>query len=272
MNFTVIDTETTNGFDSPLVYDVGWSVVDEKGDVKRCRSFVVEEIFYCKELMAEAFFKDKIPQYEKDIADGKRTVLPLMKIRSMLKADCSDFSVMGLVAHNAKFDYTALSTTIRYITTSRCRFFLPFGIELYDTLKMARSTYWQIDDYCRFCYDNGYITEKTAQPKLTAEVIYRYLNRDNGFAEEHTALEDTLIEKDILADCLARGAVLEPCFERQFVEIFNGKENYYVEMRDAIIGTEIDGRKIIFREDEIPDGAWVVAKWGYYKKGAEKVA
>lgn len=272
MNFLVLDTETTNGFESPLVYDIGWSVCDEKGYIKRCRSFVVSEIFYDSGLMADAFFKDKIPQYNREIEEKKRIVLPLLEIKKLLAGDCRSLSVVGIVAHNAKFDYTALQTTIRYITTSRCRFFFPYGVELYDTLKMARSTYWQIDDYCDFCYENNYITEKMGQPKLTAEVIYRYLNRDNGFIEEHTALEDTLIEKDILADCLRRGAEIEPLFERQFVEIYNGEKNYYVETRTAILGTVVDGKGIIYREDEIPDGAWVVTKWGYYKKGAEKVA
>ena len=38
---------------------------------------------------------------------------------------------------------------------------------------------------------------KTNQPKLTAEIIYRYITNDSDFIEQHTGLEDVLIEKEI---------------------------------------------------------------------------
>ena len=52
----------------------------------------------------------------------------------------------------------------------------------------------------RFCKDNNYLT-KNGKCRFTAEIIYRYLKQDNDFEESHTGLEDTLIEKEILAYC-----------------------------------------------------------------------
>ena len=46
-----------------------------------------------------------------------------------------------------------------------------------------------------------------AQLRFTAEIIHRYLTGNLDFVEEHTGLEDVLIEKDILAYCLANGVV-----------------------------------------------------------------
>ena len=40
---------------------------------------------------------------------------------------------------------------------------------------------------------------KNNQCRYTAEVIYRFIIKDNNFSESHTGLEDVLIEKDILA-------------------------------------------------------------------------
>ena len=41
---------------------------------------------------------------------------------------------------------------------------------------------------------NGFVT-KNGQPKLTAEVLYRYISRDLKFSEKHTGLEDVKIER-----------------------------------------------------------------------------
>ena len=60
MNYIVIDTETTNGFDDPMVYDCGWAVIDKEGRVLKARSYVIADVFCEKELMEDAFFADKI--------------------------------------------------------------------------------------------------------------------------------------------------------------------------------------------------------------------
>ena len=41
----VFDTETTNSIDDPIVYDLGFAVVDEDGTVYETYSFVVADIF-----------------------------------------------------------------------------------------------------------------------------------------------------------------------------------------------------------------------------------
>ena len=64
--FLTFDTETTNGFDSPLVYDIGGAIHDRQGNVMETFSFVIYETFVeLKELMESAYYKEKIPTYEK---------------------------------------------------------------------------------------------------------------------------------------------------------------------------------------------------------------
>jgi DNA polymerase III epsilon subunit-like protein len=206
MNYLVIDTETTNGFDDPLVYDCGWSIVDECGNILKTRSYVVADVFYYeKELMQEAYFADKIPQYLADVANGSRKVAWFKSVRKMLYKDCKRFDVVGIVAHNASFDYRALQTTQRYLTKSKWRWFFPWGVPIWDSLRMSREVFEHDDDYINFCKQNGFCYGKNNnRVRLTAEVLYKYLTNNVDFEESHTGLEDTLIEKEIFLECLKR--------------------------------------------------------------------
>ena len=56
-----LDTETTNGFDDPLVYDLGFAVVDKNGKVYEHYSLVVYETFCkMKDLMKSAVNPEKM--------------------------------------------------------------------------------------------------------------------------------------------------------------------------------------------------------------------
>ena len=196
--FIVIDTETTNDIDFPLCYDIGFAVVDKKGRIYEKFSFVVAEIFFDKELMSSAYFSEKIPQYRKDIKKGKRKVRQIMTIRRILYQVCKKYNISVIMAHNARFDYKSLSLTLRYVTKSKFRYFIPYGVSIYDTLKMSRKFFAKNYRYVQYCKKNGFVT-KNNKPKFTAEIIYRYIIKDISFVESHTGLEDVLIEKEIFS-------------------------------------------------------------------------
>lgn len=199
--FIVIDTETTNSLDDPFCYDVGFAVVDAEGTVYEKHSYVVADIFLDKELMSYAYFADKIPQYWEDIKAGRRTLRRFKTIKMIFADVCKQYNVKKIFAHNARFDYRSLNLTQRFLTSSKYRFFFPFGVEIWDTLKMSRQVLKEVDEYGEFCYSNDYLTKRMCK-RFTAEIIYRFLTGDNTFEESHTGLEDVLIEKEILAYCL----------------------------------------------------------------------
>ena len=99
-----------------------------------------------------------------------------------------------------RFDHGTLNTTERWLTKSKYRYFFPSEYVICDTLKMARDVILKMPTYKRFCIENGYVT-KNGQLRATAEILYRFIKKDNDFVESHTALEDVLIEKEILAYC-----------------------------------------------------------------------
>lgn len=205
--FLVIDTETTNSIDDPFCYDVGFAVVEADGSVVEAHSYVVADIFLDNELMSSAYFADKIPQYWEDIKNGKRQLRRFKTIRSILRDVIQQYEIRYVVAHNASFDYRSLNYTQRLLTSSKYRYFLPWGVEVWDTLKMARQALKSNEQYRQFCIDNGFTYGKEDKPQMryTAEIIHRFLTGNLDFIEEHTGLEDVLIEKDILAYCLANG-------------------------------------------------------------------
>jgi len=203
----VIDTETCP-LDKELqnvdpynmwAYDIGWAVVDKRGNVYRTRSFMNANIFLDeKELMKSAYYANKIPMYWEEIKSGKRVLTSWEKIRKTFLNDVAEYEVKEIYAHNMRFDYGNLNNTMRWLSKSKYRYFFPYGLEICDTLKMARQVLGQMPSYKRFCEENGFLT-KNNQPRYTAEIIFRFITKDLEFEESHTGLEDVLIEKEILA-------------------------------------------------------------------------
>ena len=200
--YLTIDTETANNLDNPIIFDIGGAVHDKKGKVLETFSFIIKEVFYeMPELMQECFYLSKIPQYNAQIYRGERKVVNLYEAKKHIEELCEKYHIKAIIAHNARFDYRATTTTQRYITKSKYRYFLPYGVEIWDTLKMAQDTICKQKGYIAWCVEHNY-TKKNGAPRATAEILYRYITGNNDFSESHTGLEDVLIEKEIFAHCM----------------------------------------------------------------------
>lgn len=199
----IIDTETTNSLDDALVYDCGFIVADYNGTIYSKHSFVNADIFCDKELMSSAYFAEKIPQYWTEIKNGSRTLTSFRNIMWTLRHIMKENNITKVYAYNCRFDYMALVTTQRYLTKSKYRYFFPYGIPLWDTMKMASDTICKEWGYRTWCKSNGYLT-KNGQVRKTAEILYRYITGQHEFIESHTGLEDVLIEKQIFVACMRK--------------------------------------------------------------------
>ena len=206
-----IDTETTNGIvdadgkldlSNSLFFDVGFQVIDSHGRTYgKTYSFINSDIFVDEpELMQEAFFADKIPQYKADLQNGTRTLATTTEIQKILCEVIAEYGCQFIVAHNAYFDYRALNNALRWVTKSKQRYFVPKSVEWWDTLKMARSVMSKMPTYKAFCQKHGYTT-KNGQLRFTAEICYRFISNNLDFVESHTGLEDVKIETEILRYC-----------------------------------------------------------------------
>lgn len=190
-----VDTETTGTLEEPIVYDFGGESLI--GD-KTINNVIYETFYKMPELMKQAYFADKIPSYDNDIWQSKRFVEDFFELRNNIHKMYKEGKIKRIFAHNASFDVRALNNTCRVLSNNKIRYFFPYGMEICDTLKMAHEVLGHDDEYISWCKENNYMTNHdTPRPRLTAEIIYRYITKDYDFNEEHTGLADVKIEKKI---------------------------------------------------------------------------
>ena len=192
--FVVLDTETAGGFSSPKVYDIGYVVADNNGVICESRNWLVKEIFTNRKIMNTAYYAEKVPAY---IAAG----IPVEKfahIRSQLLEDIERYDIRTVWAYNAKFDRNALNSTTKWLSHELMDEFLP-GMQWRDIWTCAGAILCDTVKYCRFCKENGYLTD-SGYPKTSAEIVTRFILEDDSFIEDHTALSDSLVELAILLE------------------------------------------------------------------------
>ena len=212
--YILIDTETANGLDNPLCYNIAWKVIDRMGNVYAEGNFINRDIFFgMRDLMETAYYADKIPQYLDQIAAGEIKVASWYEIKKIFRDMCEAYNVRAIIAHNARFDYRSCTMTQRYETASKYRYFFPKGVEVWDTQTMARDVMGKRPTYKKWCENNGYVL-KNGQPRMTAEILYRYISQMQDFEEEHKAMEDVSIECEIFWYLTSRKkAMRRKCFK-----------------------------------------------------------
>ena len=199
----VLDVETTNNNmekgapNDGLVYDLGFTIADKKGNVYAKRSFAIKEIFDWKELMSTAYYKEKLPKYYEKLAKKQMEKISIWEARKRVHKAIEYFNITEIWAYNANFDYTTLNNTVRYLSGSGCRWFFPYGTQICDIWNVACQV---LGTQKTFQWEN--IRNENNNLKTSAERMFAYLSQDFDFEEEHTGLADALIETQILARCL----------------------------------------------------------------------
>lgn len=197
----VVDVETAGGLDNPLVYDIGYAITDKQGNIYETRSFIIDEIFSNKKLMSTAYYSIKVPKYIIDIANGTRTVVPFLEMRDDFIALAEKYNIKTLSAYNLMFDTRALTNTIRNITKEPKAKFLPRSlkdVKMMCIWCLACEVLYTQKTFGKVAIRNNWVSP-VGNFRTTAEVGHRYITGNTDFEEEHTGLEDVLIEIGIMA-------------------------------------------------------------------------
>ena len=197
----VVDVETTNNimdskFNDGLVYDLGFTIADKKGNIYAKRSFAIKEIFEWAELMSTAYYKEKLPLYFDKLDKGIMEKISIWDARKKVKEAIKFFNIKEIYAYNANFDFTTLNNTVRYLSGSACRWFFPYGTQICDIWHIACQV---LGTQKTFAWEN--IRNEKNNLTTSAERMFSYLSQNFEFEEEHTGLADALIETQILARC-----------------------------------------------------------------------
>jgi len=206
----VVDIETANIINDALAYDIGFAVTDKKGQIYYTGSLMIADLFIDnKDLLQTAYYKEKLPKYWLDYKKGTRDLVTLLTAKCLIRDIMKHFNIKDVFAYNARFDYTGLNRTERYINKSKYRYFFPYGTEIHCIMKMAKQVLFTQKQFIDFALANDLKTPSGKFLSNTAETAYKYITRNTEFTESHTGLEDVLIETKIMAKCFRQHKKME---------------------------------------------------------------
>ena len=197
----VLDTETVN-LEKQFVYDLGYTIADADGNAVLKKSYIISQVFNNKELFATGYYSSKLPLYKERLASGYSKKVCWGNAMRYLANDIKKYGVTEIYAYNSRFDAKAFAFMCSWYNVVN-----PLGqtevLDIMDFIKPITQT----EDYKNFCKSNGYMTKhKYPRPQQKAETLYRYLTQNVDFEEEHTGLEDSIIELAILMTALGLSA------------------------------------------------------------------
>lgn len=230
----------TVGISKPLIYDIGWTIIDRQGRTYDRKNFLISEIFSVPAIFDTAYYAYKRPLYLEKLQAGEIVLTDWRTATKELEDALNAVKAVG--AYNAAFDFKkAIPFTELYInklyspdfhdwldyqnylidraangfrnqhTTSRKPadeneiFRFRGGVyPLFDIWTLACEHIMDSDEYRDFAWDEGWVTDSGKYYKTSAEVAYRFISRNREFVEAHTALDDAEIESEILASIIRK--------------------------------------------------------------------
>lgn len=222
----------------PLVYDIGWTISDRKGNLLEKKNYLVQETFFVPTVFNTAYYADKRPIYINLLKKGEIECLTWNEIIDILLLDLN--KVDAIAAYNATFDFKkAIPFTERYIKNlysdnyiswekeqrKKCQkilagektenpdYLIPIfnlrksSVPIIDLWNVASEYLVNHNKYKDFCLKNNLWTNSVQYFSTSAESVYKYFSRNTNFIESHTALDDAIIETEILTRALKKGKV-----------------------------------------------------------------
>ena len=221
----------------PLIYDLGWTVIDRYGNIYIKRNFLISEIFSVPSVFNTAHYREKRPIYLEMLRNGLITLTDWQTAVNYLLKDLTNVESVG--AYNSMFDYKkALPFTDLYIDrlySTKFNEWEAFQNELieqiansndrneskrvfdemhfnfrgnnypmFDIWGLACEHILNCDEYRDLCNYNGWHSSSGKFYKTSAEMTYRFLKGNDDFIESHTALDDALIESEIFSEIVKR--------------------------------------------------------------------
>lgn len=200
MNILVYDTETTN-LEKPFCYNGGYVVYNtDEGKVILKRDSVIEQVWHNFMLFTTAYYANKRELYINRMRARQANLTKWGYFTQQLYRDIVEFEITDAYAYNSAFDEKVFEFNCDWFKTIN-----PFdSVKVHDIRGYVMEKIANTQDYKDFCEEHQLFTE-SGNYSTTAEAVYRYISGNTEFIEEHTALADSEIECEILAECVARG-------------------------------------------------------------------
>lgn len=207
----VLDIETCNSIEDNLAYDVGYAIVNTADENILLQGTALVGDIFCgeKELMKSAYFADKIPSYWEQLRNQETDIISFYSLQNLIRHFMREYQVRDFAAYNASFDVRGLNKTLRYISKSKNRFFLPYGTAVHDIWKMAKKEICSTNEYQETAKEKEWFCANSKRISTSAETVYKFLSNDQTFKEVHKGFDDVQIEIKIMLECLRRNPNVE---------------------------------------------------------------
>lgn len=188
--YCTLDTETVGGAANPKgMYNLGCVIHDKDGNIFATASLLVMEHY--NNIEKNSYAKKNFHIYEERLNNGTISAVATERDAvEIVRNLCKFYNVKYVQAYNSAFDF---KKTI-------CRELLN-DFEFIDIYLMALQTITHLKSYRKFCVANGFKTNSGKTCSTTAESVYAFITNNAEYTEEHTALSDAMIEKDIFVRC-----------------------------------------------------------------------
>ena len=222
----------------PLIYDLGWTIVDRQGRVYARRNFLITEIFSVPAIFNTAYYASKRPLYLERLRKGEIILTDWNTAAAALLEDMREVEAVG--AYNSMFDFKkAIPFTEVYIKMLYSPDFYEWermqneiceniangskrdsnrafdpeifrfrgeSFPLFDLWGLSCEHLLNNDEYKGMCKDNGWYSASGKYYKTSAEAAYRFVSKELDFDEAHTALDDAEIESVLLRHIMKKKA------------------------------------------------------------------
>lgn len=203
MNIMIFDTETTS-INKPFCYNIGYVIVNtDDFSIVKTADYVVEQIWHNLPLFSTAYYSEKRPIYISRMKSKKVIMDKFGYICRKMYNDIKSLDVKYAFAYNSPFDEKVFNFNCSWFKCIN-----PFNTIPIKDIRGFAHNFIVDDNYKTFCKENSLFTE-SGNYSTTAESVYQYITNNIDFIEEHTALNDSLIETEILKNAVLNGANLE---------------------------------------------------------------
>ena len=209
----------------PLIYDLGWKVIDAQGRTYARKNYLISEIFSVPAIFDTAYYASKRCIYLEKLEKGEIILTDWKTASAELVEDMDACVAVG--AYNSMFDFKkAIPFTDLYISKLYSPDFhdwldyqnkkLPWlavghrsenpngfdetifrfrGKEypLFDLWGLSCRHILNCDEYKNMCLDNDWQTASGKYFKTSAETAFRFFSETLDFEEAHTAIDDAEI-------------------------------------------------------------------------------
>lgn len=186
-----IDTETVGGATNPTgAYNYGCVIHDREGNILATTSLLVMEHY--DEIANDDYAKKNFPIYRERLDAGLiSAVATEEEAVAIIRNLCRHYGVRYVTAYNSGFDFVK----------TKCAELLD-EFEFIDIYLMALQTVCHLKGYGAFCREHEMWSKSGKTCATSAESLYAFITGNCEYEEEHTALSDALIEKDIFVRCV----------------------------------------------------------------------